>query len=293
MSTTMFPPVDGADELDATAKGRRSADAELSYMKHDMSASATVSQANERAIRADLLAKKEGQRASRANEARHQMATRMIGANKQLAVEAQEVAKLRAAVDWTSGAQRTQAEAALRQKVELLDRAERERDSAEIKMKAAESRAALALQAAKKEEREKLHFKELYEELSSSKGGALEDVAKLERQLQREAEKFARLERENDALMEGQGALQAQIAAERASMAAQFEELNKERDLMIEERKKDASDKKEKERLQVLCEQLEKELQESSELYPKLQFTEQQLAAVKNQLANIQEERDE
>ena len=30
---------------------------------------------------------------------------------------------------------------------------------------------------------------------------------------------------------------------------------------MIEERKRDASDKKEKERLQVLCDQLEKELQ--------------------------------
>lgn len=287
---SIFPPVDGAHgasknehDIDMTAQSRRTGGTDdSSYLKHDMSSAATVSQANDRAARAGILAKKEGQRASRANEARHQMANRMIGANKQLAVEAQEVAKLRAAVDWTSGAQRTAAEASLRQKIELLDRAERERDMAQTKMKAAESRAALALQTAKKEERERVKWEAQFKELSGSKGGALEDVAKLERQLQREQEKFSRcpppqkhththtsteplqqsflhlshsaartlhgdaglllmvtvprcaamcrrLERENDALLEGAGALQEQIAAERAKMAEQFEQLNKER----------------------------------------------------------------
>ena len=50
---------------------------------------------------------------------------------------------------------------------------------------------------------------------NDASGGALEKVAVLERQVLREAEKYARLEREHSALMDGQGALQQQIAAER------------------------------------------------------------------------------
>jgi chromosome segregation ATPase len=292
MASTVFPPVGTASigtseshpDLGTTKRTRGD---DVSFMRYDMS------EANERAARATIQAKQESHRARAANKARHQMANRMVSANKQLAAETQEVAKLRAAVDWTSGAQRTAAENSLQQKIELLDTAERERDTAQIKMRAAESRASLAMQTAKKEERDKLEWQRKFFELNSTKGGAIDDVARLETQVKRDAEKFERLDREYKALMEGQGALQEQIAAERASMSAQFDELNAERDKMMEARKLDASDTKEKERLALVVEDLQSQLADTSASFSKLQFVEQQLAGFQTQRDAAIAERDE
>jgi len=50
-----------------------------------------MSEANERAARATIQAKQESHRARAANKARHQMANRMVSANKQLAADLLEV----------------------------------------------------------------------------------------------------------------------------------------------------------------------------------------------------------
>ena len=106
------------------------------------------------------------------------MAMQLTSANKQQALIAAEKDQLQAAIDWSSAESRSRSERLLRSKVELLDRAERERDKAVTKLKAAESRAVLASKRATLHEEEKAKYKAQLDEMAGEAGFTRDDYVK-------------------------------------------------------------------------------------------------------------------
>ena len=256
-STLTLPPL-GADVQPHTSSihaSRSEGDvaAARSYLANDLSGNAqALAAADERVKRSAHLMEKEAQRASKAGKERHQMAMRLTAANRaQTELEAEKDALL-AAVDWGSAAARSATEKLLKEKVELLDKAFTERDSAVNKLRSAESRAVLASQRAKKHEDEMKRCKALLDELQSENGFTREDYDKLGLALRKKTEDLERLERMHEAMMKDAVAgFQEQMDRERADVQIKIDELAKEREELLEQRARDASDKKEKERLEV------------------------------------------
>lgn len=162
-------------------------------LRHDLSGnSKALAAAEARANKAAHLVEKEARRAQKAGRERHQMAMSLTAANRAQSELAAEKDSLLAAVDWGSAAARSATEKLLKEKVELLDRADRERDSAVSKLRAAESRAVLASKRAKLHEDEKARYKELLDELQNDMGFTREDYDKLALQLRKKTEDLER-----------------------------------------------------------------------------------------------------
>ena len=133
-------------------------------------------------------------------------------------------------VDWGSAAKRSQTEALLEQKVLLLDKAERERDSALVKLRAVENRAVLASKRAQQHEEEKQRCQQLLDELQSENGFTREDYDRLELALRRKTEDLERLERMHEAMMKDAVAgFQEQMDKEKAAVEVKIAQLAKER----------------------------------------------------------------
>eukprot|EP01043_Picozoa_sp_COSAG02_P010257 COSAG02_NODE_357_length_23913_cov_6.793483_5_plen_700_part_00 len=233
-----------------------------SYLANDMSGNAgALAAADERVKRSAHLLEKEARRAVQAGKERHQMAKRLTAANRaQSELEAEKDA-LKAAVDWGSAAARTKTEKALEQKVLLLDKAERERDRALTKLRAVENRAVLASKRAQQHEEEKQKCQVLLDELQSENGFTREDYDRLALELRKKTEDLERLERMHEAMMRDAAAgFQEQMDREKAAVEVKIAELAKEREELLEQRARDASDKKEKERLQVEVGELQSKL---------------------------------
>ena len=235
--------------------------------------------ANERAKRLSGQGKKE-------RAAKHQLSSKLAAANKSLVQGLHERDQLAAAVDWGSAAARTSTESILRHKVELLDVAERERDSAVNRLRAAESRAVLASKRAKLHEDEKEKWKAQVrcccdgnpqsnrktiirvvlvlkilcsrpfppctqcEEMAQTTTTP-EDLRKIEMALEKKTAEYDRLERMHEAMLQNaEAGFKEQMDKERAAMKRVEDAMHEEREQMRLERAAAANELIEKKRLQ-------------------------------------------